>query len=185
MPKYIYKPNNELYHHGIKGQKWGVRRYQNPDGSLTEAGRKRYAKALKSLMSRPEVASKDSYGGIDAHINDYKKENNTTAVKILTDIKLAQKTGVIPKGFELYRSTTNPKETIDSNRKYVSMNPEAAFDYLNPDFLTGYGENGEGPELKVYRTKKDLKLAQKRGLNLELLRAVVITLSNGEKLDKH
>lgn len=34
--------NNELYHHGIKGQKWGVRRFQNPDGSLTPAGRKRY-----------------------------------------------------------------------------------------------------------------------------------------------
>lgn len=36
---------NELYHHGIKGQKWGVRRYQNPDGKLTEAGRKRYNKS--------------------------------------------------------------------------------------------------------------------------------------------
>jgi hypothetical protein len=34
--------NDELYHHGIKGQKWGVRRFQNEDGSLTPAGKKRY-----------------------------------------------------------------------------------------------------------------------------------------------
>lgn len=34
--------NNELYHWGVKGMKWGVRRYQNNDGSLTSAGRKRY-----------------------------------------------------------------------------------------------------------------------------------------------
>ncbi len=33
----------ELYHHGIKGQKWGVRRYQSKDGSLTPAGKKRYS----------------------------------------------------------------------------------------------------------------------------------------------
>ena len=33
---------NELYHHGIKGMKWGIRRFQNEDGSLTAAGRKRY-----------------------------------------------------------------------------------------------------------------------------------------------
>lgn len=35
--------NNSLYHHGTKGMKWGVRRYQNKDGSLTSAGKKRYA----------------------------------------------------------------------------------------------------------------------------------------------
>lgn len=32
---------NELYHHGIKGMRWGVRRYQNPDGTLTAAGKRR------------------------------------------------------------------------------------------------------------------------------------------------
>ena len=34
--------NNYLAHHGIKGQKWGVRRYQNEDGTLTEEGKRRY-----------------------------------------------------------------------------------------------------------------------------------------------
>ena len=35
--------NNELYHYGIKGMRWGIRRYQNKDGSLTPAGEKRLA----------------------------------------------------------------------------------------------------------------------------------------------
>lgn len=38
-----YLKTKELYHWGIKGQKWGVRRYQNEDGSLTEEGLRRYA----------------------------------------------------------------------------------------------------------------------------------------------
>ena len=35
--------NNQIWHWGIKGMKWGVRRYQNADGSLTDAGKRRYA----------------------------------------------------------------------------------------------------------------------------------------------
>ena len=38
---------SELYHHGVKGQKWGVRRYQNKDGSLTTAGRQHKLKNSK------------------------------------------------------------------------------------------------------------------------------------------
>lgn len=37
----------ELYHHGIKGMKWGVRRYQNKDGSLTPEGQKRYDRDVR------------------------------------------------------------------------------------------------------------------------------------------
>lgn len=46
-----------LEHHGIRGQKWGVRRYENEDGTLTEAGKKRYAKALE-ISSREKISGK-------------------------------------------------------------------------------------------------------------------------------
>ena len=44
--------DNALYHYGITGQKWGVRRYQNKDGTLTEAGKKRYDRDIRENNAR-------------------------------------------------------------------------------------------------------------------------------------
>ncbi len=43
-----------LAHHGIKGQKWGVRRYQNDDGTYTEAGKSRYLKKAERMVEKYE-----------------------------------------------------------------------------------------------------------------------------------
>lgn len=55
--------NNDIYHHGIIGQKWGIRRYQNKDGSLTPAGKRRATKLeseYQKLTKKPIKLKKKS-----------------------------------------------------------------------------------------------------------------------------
>ena len=51
---------DELYHYGVKGQKWGVRRFQNADGSLTAKGRKRYSNNTTSKSNAKVKSSTES-----------------------------------------------------------------------------------------------------------------------------
>ena len=64
---------NELYHFGIKGMRWGVRRYQNPDGSLTNAGKKR--------LSKGQTSNEE---------NDSSNKSKTKTVKEMSDDELSQ-----------------------------------------------------------------------------------------------
>ena len=62
---------NELYHYGVKGQKWGVRRYQNSDGSLTDAGKKRVAK-LNAKINKADKKAIESFNSSKKHFQDKK-----------------------------------------------------------------------------------------------------------------
>lgn len=84
---------NVITHSGTKGMKWGVRRYQNKDGTLTEAGKKRYARDARekefnkydeSTGKYYKSSKKNGQTELEADANRYVKED-LTRTKRLTD----------------------------------------------------------------------------------------------------
>lgn len=87
----IRTTNGELYHHGIKGQKWGVRRFQNTDGSLKEAGKKRYSREEKKQAHHDKIVNKYIKEGLskkDAEVAALKREKVEKILKVAGAITL-------------------------------------------------------------------------------------------------
>lgn len=77
----------ELYHHGVKGMRWGVRRYQNADGSLTEAGKKKLEEW--KLKETDRITKKYQVDKLTAH-RDRLEKKYVTKGGLFIDSRLAK-----------------------------------------------------------------------------------------------
>lgn len=90
-----YLKTKELYHYGTKGQKWGFRRYQNYDGTLTEAGRARYAGVSEEeyeQLSDEDKAKVNKAGISNLETASRKSEVASTITKEARNVALSAQT---------------------------------------------------------------------------------------------
>lgn len=132
---------SELYHFGIKGMRWGIRRFQNKDGTLTEAGKRRVKRQGVEENSGIVAGSKDD---------------------LIEEIGRADH--VIPKGTSIYRSG-DPGEELTDRRIYATVLDTDRMEYRSyakePDKLGNDAVNKEPVEYE-YRAKNDLRVVSPR-----------------------
>lgn len=98
-----------LIHSGVKGQKWGVRRYQNPDGSLTAEGKAHYSKADKKLIKE---ANRDAKRHMDAKM--YYGEGAGTRRKLLkNELAPKMKNDLYRETFEYRLENLDPSKSVN------------------------------------------------------------------------
>lgn len=113
-----YSPS-VLMHHGVKGQKWGVRRYENYDGSYTQAGLKRYRKSESTYKKAQGkyLDTKERYKAgtkSRAELTNSRIARNTAKRRLNKDYKHLKQDKLADQGKELYskgvRITSNEKQ---------------------------------------------------------------------------
>lgn len=104
--------DNSLYHHGIKGQRWGIRRYQNYDGSYTKKGLKRYQESETAYTNAKGKLKEAKASKNTDDIKAAKQEVKATRQQMNSDWKQLKRDYVADQGKELY----SKGQTITSNR---------------------------------------------------------------------
>ena len=143
MSTYGYIKHSELSHHGILGQKWGVRRYQNEDGSLTEAGKKRYLNSNGTL--KPQAYTDSFIRSKNDNWSSYVKGIGPSVNRIDVDkynkydsVQKQKKTDLIKsqiKGFD-----SKLKKTVNDIVKKSKEDAEIYEYEWGGKALTGYNE---------------------------------------------
>ena len=144
---------NELYHYGVLGMKWGVRRYQNRDGSLTAEGRKRYNRDIAENLAK----KKDSR--IDTSSPD---PNRWVREDIERSKRVVDSSSDLVKQAKNVERETSPKST--KKRLNVSnMSDKELRDKINRELLERQYSDIFGEEVKVSRgrqfTRETLEIA--------------------------
>lgn len=111
----VYVYDSELYHHGIEGQRWGVRRFQNPDGTLTAEGKRRYNKTLNK-----ELKKVDKYYD-KPHLTTYINSKGKTRGRYVEGLKsLNKKYDRLKAADENYELNAKQKEKLNNTKKQIN-----------------------------------------------------------------